>query len=145
MLALYLSHIGLMRLDRERAALALARQGAQSESRPLTHLAGRGGAWREGSRDIAAGAIRLRLLEAAVDRRLLVERIAIEPAVQDATAAIIARVTVSGPEAAVVRYVADIERGRPLVRFADWQLRRSAAGDGTVRFDGHAASIWAGR
>lgn len=142
--ALALSWTGLARLHRNRLELQAARLGADAARAPLRGLVAPGNAYEDGARAIAAEALRLKLLEQAVDRRLLVERIEIEPVRADASAAIVARVAVSGPEAAVLQYAAAIERSRPLIRFTDWRLASAAANDGTIRLEGHATVLWVG-
>jgi len=144
LLALYTAWSGLSRLHERRAAVHAAQSDAEASAIPISDLVPQGGAYRAGTRDIAAEAFRLRLLEAAVERRLLVERVAIEPARRDASAALVARIAVSGPEAQVLQYAAAVERARPLARLTDWRLQSTSAGDGTIRLDGHVSALWQG-
>lgn len=142
LLTLYAAFTGLAQLHDRRVVLQAAQQNSDASLLPVKGFVARG--YRSGTRDISAEAFKLRLLEQAIDRRLLVERIEIEPAARDASAALVARIAVSGPEALVLQYAAALERGQPLVRLTDWRLQRTAAGDGTIRLDGHAVAIWEG-
>ena len=145
LLAFYAAWTGLVQLQEKRVAVQTVRRNATASHLSIAAMLPPGEIYRAGTRDIAAEAFRLRLLEYAVDRRLLVEHVTIEPAAGDASAAIVARVSVSGPEAAVLQYASALERSRPLIRFTDWRLQPTAAGDGTIRIDGHASALWAGR
>lgn len=120
-----------------RAALGEVRADQAAARQPLPPLAEP----RSELRAIDAMAARRAIASAAMGRAraggLLVERIA--PARGTPRLAAVT-LRLSGSAAAVIALVDHLERQRPMVRLARWQL--TAAGEGTVRLDAVLVSPW---
>lgn len=70
---------------------------------------------------------------------LLIERMAPESDAPEQSAAI--RISVSGDEAAILRFVGAVEAGRPLVRFKSWRLKPAGTAR-ALQFEGLAVAHW---
>lgn len=136
--ALWLAHKGIATRDAERRVLRANQAAVLMPARGIAP------GYRAASRGEAAEAMRLRLLRAATDRRLLVEAIEIAPPQLGAPARLDAHVAVSGSQAAVLDYAAAIERGSPLIRFATWRIGASSD-DSVLRLDARAVALWEAR
>lgn len=93
------------------------------------------------SRNEAAAAAQMQamLVRIAGAEGLLVERMSTEPAAPGHSTRI--RMSVSGNEAAVLRFVGTVEGGRPLIRFVSWRLEPAGTAR-ALRFAGLAAAHW---
>lgn len=80
----------------------------------------------------------------AARRGVLVERASSLPADPERPSLLRIRLTASGQDQALLRYVDEIERGQPLVRFTDWRIDRRQ-GDPALRLQATAVALWARR
>lgn len=125
-----------LRKARQEAAMLALVQHSTAPAPPL--LLPRADLFAGSDEATAGAALRQRLRSAAVRHGLLVERLGAAGTVPDPMVGV--RLQLSGREAQITRFLADIEGGRPVVRFTDWTLK--AIGDrDSVRFEGTAAGL----
>jgi hypothetical protein len=92
-----------------------------------------------GSRHQAPLQLRDMIAATAAAHRLLIEDLQRLDGYPEPLVAV--RLRLSGPEAAVRRFVGEVERARPVVRFSDWRLEPVGAA-GSLRFEAKAAALW---
>ena len=141
-LALTAGWFGVERLNRERERLTTLEAMADLGSRPPVPLLPEGLAHAAGDRRSAEAAFGRQLRQAASGHRLLVERIETLAADRERPGLLIARIAVSGSETDIMRFVRRVESGKPAIRFADWRIGRTAAGESTIRIEATALALW---
>jgi hypothetical protein len=137
-LSMPLAHFGLRSLERSRGDLLRLRMRAAMGSTVPQPLLPKGLGFAGRDRAEAEKAFVASLRRAAADRRLLLERLAPQPANVRMPAELSADLILSGPEADVLAVVRSIESGRPLIRFAFWRLARTGTAETAVRLEARA-------
>ncbi len=98
-------------------------------------------AWRAADRQTAQRLVLSALRRAAAAEGLLLETLGAAPARHAPPLLLDAQITLSGPEARLLRFIAIAESGHPAIRFPSWKLARTS-GEAAVRLDARAVAVW---
>ena len=152
-LALFLVWVGASRLattlaDGPLAELHAARERraelvaiAERAPRAAPALLANGETQRATDRAAALRALTAKLRVTGARAGVLVERVEPVPAGGLPKPLVAIRVVASGSEKALFTFVGDIERARPMIRFAAWRLGRIGTLDATSRLDARAVVV----
>lgn len=135
------AYCGLDALSEARSRLAMLEQKIDAGSAPAQRLL-RGGAFADRIRAAAVARFGQKLAAAAAAQRLLVERMETLPVESGRPALLMARIAMSGDEAAIVRFAGSLEAGTPTIRFAAWRVGRTAPDEASVRLEAQAVAVW---
>lgn len=130
----------------EDARFRLARLDALKAAPPPPKVAPlpRSSYFRAADAEAASGLLVAAIHAAAQSAEMPLEGVA--PLPSDAANRLLLRASVSGagPEAAVLGFVAALERQEPAVRLANWTVSQAEEQAGTVRIEAVAVAAWSG-
>lgn len=140
--AMPLAWSGLDALAQSRGRLAMLEMQAKAGAAPSRPLLDTGLGHDDAERAAAMRVLVATVRRLAAERRLLVERI--DPLAMDnaGPAELALAVSLSGPEADILRAARAIEAARPATRFADWRVARTGRSETAVRLEGRLVGYW---
>lgn len=131
---------GLAALERSRLRLATIEAQAAAGSAARNPLLPAAATWHQPDRRAAETALLGVLRNAATERRLLVERVELPLPAERRPTELSVELSVSGPEADVLRFARTIEAGAPTIRFARWRLARTGRAETAIRLEARAVA-----
>ncbi|PTQ09871.1 hypothetical protein CLG96_11935 [Sphingomonas oleivorans] len=129
-------------LDAARARREAVERIATRPALPPVRLAAPGQYLSVPDQAAADRALRERLREAATRAGVLIERLEERRGPDGGSAMARAHILLSGPEAAMLRFITAVEGGRPAIRFGEWRMERAREAAPAIRFEGQAIAIW---
>lgn len=93
-------------------------------------------------RESAAAQAEAAARQAAASVALPIESLALAPADPEQPLQLALPIAASGPEPAVLAFIAELERSRPAMRLGSWRIVRTGTDPGSLRVEGTVLAVW---